>query len=457
MIRLSINRLLGKYKGESLMRRQLMFFAPLAATTILVAMTHSLFNAGLARLPAQDIYIAAFAVAKSFMHIFQSAVAMIPQMVTALVKNSVSYHRVRKFVCLDALIITILLGVFTFSGMAEWFMGNVMGLKGEVLKQSVIILGVLVFFPGAVTLRNFYQGITIKFRMTPLVTLATAIRIIYVVIFILIIRWLAQWISAGILAGIMFLGAGIIESLVLYLGTKFTIKHPGVQLDRDSKNEEKDKPQEPFTTNVILRFFLPLVFTSVIATLTGPIINTGLGRTAHPEVIISAFAIALGLGIIVNSPLYLFHQLPLNFAGGNDAGEIQAVKRFGALLGGLSTAFMLIVAFTPAGMFVLTQWIGATPSISLLSLDVLRWMCLLPGLIVVREYYWGILLSRGHTKIIGRGKMVSLAALAVTMLLVSLFPLPNPAVMGVMGMVAAEGAETIYLYYTVSKEHRNKQ
>ena len=441
---------LRKNKKESLLLEQLIFFVPLGATSLLVAATHSLFNAGLARLADPDIYIAAFAVAKSFMNVFQSAVAMIPQTVTALVKDSTTYNKVRRFIYLDALGITIVLGLFTFSGLARWTIQHAMGLNEEVLEQSVVILGVLILFPATVTMRNFYQGITIKFRMTPLVTLSTVVRIVYVTLFIWIIQWLAKLIPAGILAGIMFLGAGFIESLILYLGTRWTIKDPRIQLDKENYKDTGAVPQ-PFTTGVIMRFFWPLVLTSLIATLTGPIINASLGRTLQPEMIISAYAIAWGLGFIINSPLVMFHQVPLNFIDEDNPATINTVKRFGVALGLFSGVALLLVAFTPAGMYILTKWIGATPATGEMAMDVLRFMCLLPGLMVIREYYWGILMKRHMTKMIGRGKIVSLAALTCAIVLLSFFSLPNPAVIGAIGMVAAESGEIIYLYYNLKK------
>jgi len=45
-----IYNFLRKNKKDSLLLEQLIFFIPLAATSMLVAVTHSLFNAGLARL-----------------------------------------------------------------------------------------------------------------------------------------------------------------------------------------------------------------------------------------------------------------------------------------------------------------------------------------------------------------------------------------------------------------------
>ena len=55
-------------KKTDILLKQIKFFTPLGMTSILIVITHSLFNMALARFPTPEVYISAFAVAKSFMH-----------------------------------------------------------------------------------------------------------------------------------------------------------------------------------------------------------------------------------------------------------------------------------------------------------------------------------------------------------------------------------------------------
>lgn len=95
----------------------------------------------------------------------------------------------------------------------------------------------------------------------------------------------------------------------------------------------------------------------------------------------------------------------LNFIDEDNPYTLHTVKRFGVILVLFSGIALLLVAFTPAGMYILTKWIGATPATGKMAMDVLRFMCLLP----------------------------------------------NPTVIGAIGMVAAESGEIIYLYYNLKK------
>ena len=167
-------------KNEILISQQLKFFTPLAMTSILVVITHSLFNMALARLPSPEIYISAFAVAKSFMHLAESPMMMMRQTITALVDDRESYYRVRKFFLIVGGLIVLTLAAIVLTGAARWVFKNIMGLDGKTLDEAVRILKVLIVFPGVVTFRGFLQGTSIKLRATPLLTLSTIVRIIFI-------------------------------------------------------------------------------------------------------------------------------------------------------------------------------------------------------------------------------------------------------------------------------------
>ena len=153
------------------------FYAPLAASFFLTIVTHSLFNAGLARLPSPELYIAAFAVARSVMHVFESPMIMFSQTASALIEDRVSYVRVRNF-CLLVLGISVsLLAFLAFTGVGRWVFVNIMGISGDTLEAAVAVLRVFVLFPCFSGLKFFLQGSVIRLRRTGWVTIVTVIRI----------------------------------------------------------------------------------------------------------------------------------------------------------------------------------------------------------------------------------------------------------------------------------------
>lgn len=417
-------------------------------TAFLILITHSLFNAGLARLPHPEIYISAFAVAKSLMHLIQSPAMMVRQTVTALIDDKQSFLQVRKFTSiLISLIVVVLISV-AYTGLAPWIFKNIMGITGKTVEVAVIILRVFVLFPIASTLRNFSQGLAIHFNITPLFTVATIVRIIYVTLIVVFIDKIT-FLSPGVIAGLMFLGAILIEALVLLLGNKIYTGNITDAITKITNNRSKDNVD--ITHKFIFSFFWPLIVTSLVKTLTIPIVNMGLARTIKPELALSAFTVAWGFGLIILSPIIMFHQIPINFVDKDNKDMIKIVKKFGLYIGIVITVVFSIISFTNLGYYFLRNIIGVTEEISLLSVDVLKIMVILPFIMLSREFYWGVFIKNHQTKLLGRGKFVNIIFLTITIILLTLFKLQNPAVVGVISIIIGELTEVIYLYFLDQK------
>ncbi len=411
----------------------------------MISMTHSLFNAGLARLPRAEIYISAFAVAKSILFIFQSPVIMIRQTVTSLVNDSQSYYRVRKFVFYLSLIVLGLYALFVFTELSGWVLKNIMGLNGDILKAAVVMLKVFTIFLMSISLREFMRGLAIKFNLNELITLGTVSRIIYVTTMVIFINKFSM-LQPAVVAGLLLAGAGFFEGLTVFLGTKISIKNIAHKLNIHKKSRKKVVPQK-ITGTIIYNYYFPLLLTAFIRQLATPIINTGLGNTINPEIALSVFAVGLGLGNIAISPVIFYHQLPIYFLETNFKINKKAVIKFTLYLGLFLTAIVAILAFSGLGYYILINWIGAGEEISRLALDVLKIMTFLPLIMISREYFWGLFMEKHLTKYVSRGKTINLITLTLTIFIVTFLKPDNPAITGITAKVAAEGAELIYLYY----------
>ncbi|ABR46918.1 hypothetical protein Amet_0693 [Alkaliphilus metalliredigens QYMF] len=433
---------------EISMMEQLRFFLPLGLMQMFISFTHSLFNAACAKLPNPEIYLSAFAIGKNVLLLIQNPVSMIKQTVTALVDDEASYLKIRKFFLMATTVIVLFFALFTLLGGAQWMLANVMGIKGQVLKEAVTILKVFIIFPVVVGLRNFVQGTSIKFRMTPVITLAAFIRVIYVALLLLFIDKLL-WIPGGILIAGLFLSSIIVETLVVCIIMKIMVKNPAKEFEQMKLNQMLDGEERGvISTRLIMSFFIPLSVTALIRTLALPIIDGGLARTVAPEVAISSFAVAWGLGIIISGTLMMFHQVPLNFIKSEGhRGQIRSVKRFAVYVAMVLSIVIGIIAFTPLGVYITHELIGATEEITFLAVDALKIMTLLPLVMTARQYYWGILMRQKRTKIIGKGKIVNVISLTTAVIIGALINPVNPAIIGMIGMVAAEFLESLYLCY----------
>ncbi len=382
------------------------------------------------------------------MHLIQSPAMMVRQTVTALIEDKQSFLQIRKFTTILISLIVLLLTLVAFTGLAPWIFRYVIGIKGKTLEAAVIILRVFVLFPVASTLRNFSQGLAIHFNITPLFTVATIVRIIYVTLIVVFIDKIT-FLSPGVIAGLMFLGAILIEALVLLLGNRIYTGNITEAVAKIATSKTKDNVG--INHKFIFTFFWPLIVTSLIKTLTTPIVNIGLARTTNPELALSAFAVAWGFGLIILSPIFMFHQVPISFIDNDNKDMIKIVKKFGLYIGIVITVVFSIISFTNLGYYFLRNIIGATEEISLLSVDVLKMMVILPFIMLSREFYWGVFIKNHQTKLLGRGKLANVIFLTITIILSAFFKLENPAVVGVIAIIIGELTEVIYLYFLDQK------
>ena len=433
-------------KTKLTVREQLLFFLPLAITSFLIIISHSLFNAGLARLPDPEVMIAAFAVAKSLMHIFQSPVTMIRQTVTALIDRRGNLRITTKFLLLVSASVILLLGITAFSGLSRLIFGSVMGLAGKTLDQAVLMLHILFLFPIMVAIRDYFVGFSLKFRIAPLITIASIIRIIYVLIFIIFIDQMSA-LPPAYLASLMFIGGVAIEAAIMVLGNILLVGSFNKKLDQLQKEQSKKPRSARLTYTTIIYFYLPLIVTRLIQTTIMPIINSGLARTSEPDLSISVFAVAWSLGMIILSPFIMFHQVPLNFIDEDGRSNQRSVQKFALLLALTSAVVLFLIAFTDLGYLILTKLIGTSHQVSILAADVLKLMCLLPFLMAAREYYWGMLMKRRQTIHIWKGKAINLFTILVSVAILIFLAPANAAIIGAIAFICSESAEFIFLYF----------
>jgi len=74
---------------------------------------------------------------------------------------------------------------------------------------------------------------------------------------------------------------------------------------------------------------------------------------------------------------------------------------------------MLLVAPTPLSQFVLSDLIGVTGEVLSKSVDVVLVMCLLPGIIILRNYFHGLLMHHRKTAGMALGGMLRVAGIYV--------------------------------------------
>lgn len=432
--------------------KQLKFYFPLICMAIILYSTGNFINAALARLPSPIVYISAYSVAYSFMFMFQSPLHLISPTIASLAGNAPNYKQVRRFAIIITTAIAAIMFIFLATGLTRAVFGYAFQLSGKTLDEAVKIFAVFILYPVGLLLKDFNQGIMIKFSKTWLMPVSSGVRVLTLILLVAVIKHLT-FIPTAILAGGILICSLYTDALTSLIGVKATVKNVVKAFEkRENLRPVKDESFNSIQNNTltlfgIWRFYWPLIITSLFNTLNLPIINTALGQTPEPEVTISTFSVAWGLYTLIVSPVTEFYQVPIGFIKPEDPKSRHAVKRFAFLLGTVITVLFIIVGFTPVGMYIFTVWIGVDRNIANLAKRVIQIATVLPLLIVFIQFLTGEMMKNQTTKPLSKGKTINLVTLTLV-LLIALLSSTNMAIAGIVAVVCASLAELVYLYFS---------
>ncbi|NLK69421.1 MAG: hypothetical protein GX283_09730 [Clostridiaceae bacterium] len=430
---------------------QLKFYFPLICMAVILSSTGTFVNSALARLSQPLVYISAFSVANSFMTMFQSPLYMISPTIASLADNANKYKQVRKFAVIITLTVTCIMFIFRASGLTRAIFSNIFQLSGKTLNEAVKIFSVFILYPIGLFMKDFSQGVMIKFKKTWLMPVSSIIRVLTLILFVVTVEHLT-FIPTALLAGAILICSLYTDAFTSLIGIKATVKNVPKAFEAQS-NLANEKPAnevqgDTLTLSNVWRFYWPLIITSFFHTLNSPIINASLGQTVDPDFTISTFSVAWGLCHLISSPLTEFYQVPIGFMKADDSMSEVAVKRFAIFLGIIFTALFLIIGFTGVGMHILTVLIGVEERVAHIANTMIKIATILPVLTVLIQYQTGVMMKNQTTKPLSKGKAINLIALTLILLVSLLLGVENMAIGSIVATVCSYLAELTYLYFS---------
>ncbi|MFC2171856.1 hypothetical protein ACFLU6_04410 [Acidobacteriota bacterium] len=173
--------------------------------------------------------------------------------------------------------------------------------------------------------------------------------------------------------------------------------------------------EHQLTIRQILKFYLPLVLTAQMMTLSAPIINTGLGRSDDPKLAIAAYAVGFILSLFLHSPLFVTQQVTTALS--KNRRNFLAIARF-FLTGSVILSILdTVVAQTLLGDIIFVDLIGATPRISVEAKIVVQILAPIPVLIAVRGIFQALAIQRKRTILVTASTFSRLLILITAMLI----------------------------------------
>lgn len=200
----------------------------------------------------------------------------------------------------------------------------------------------------------------------------------------------------------------------------------------------------------VLRFYLPLCFTSVANMSTNSIVNAGLARTADPTIALAAYGVARGVLSMIDS--FLQTVRPAAVALIRDDRSYRMVRVVVALQALFMTLGIAATAFTPLGDWLFVTVLGVAPPVARgarLAMAVfvpmpacMAWRCFQQGLLIAHKVTTHVLLGALSRPILCAALIFGLVALGDG--------LPG-VVAGAVALVAVIFAEGVILRFVIDR------
>jgi len=404
-----------------------LFFFPLVLNIQLMSVSHSIINAGLARLENAVVVLAGFSVAM-VLHLFVASPSYQNHTITiAMVRGRKSLIGMILFMLLIATWVSILLALLAFSPVGTFILNRLLGVTPEVARGAREALGLLVFLPFVTGLRGICQGLVIRVRRTGLVSFATAVRIVMLFAYL----WLGQlWFSGTQVAALALLACVSTETLVIAFFA-WRIKLPAEQ---DDENSFAD----------ILRYGLPLAYSSGMQQTVPLLINAIISRLPDGTLALAAFGVIRGFLFLLAGPMRNLQQAYLTLV--RQASDSELLRHFFIKVSIGMALIMLLIAWPLNGPVL-----GTVMGLDLDMRHYITWpltaCALFPFLYGATNLLRGWFAGAHLTARLGRSTFYKALLMVVLWPVIVIPPLPLPGIAAaIFLLLAAELFEMGYLY-----------
>jgi hypothetical protein len=365
-----------------------LFWAPLAATWLMMAAEGPFLAAVIARLADPKFNLAAHGVAFAFAILIEAPVIMLMSAATALVEDSTSYRKLRNFANALNLSTTVALLILLLPPVYDFVALGALGLPGPVAEIGYDALWFYLPWPAAIGVRRFLQGVLIRSGRTRLVAIGTVIRLA-------IMAGVAALLAvgtdlAGASVGAAALSSGVVvEALVARWMARRDIR------------ELRETPEPPggapsLSYRDIAGFYTPLALTSLIGLAVQPMLTFFMGRASAPVESLAVFPVVNALGFLFRSLGLAWQDAAIALLG-RDREHLPELGRFTAVLGLGATAALTAIVFTPLAVVWFETISGLTPDLAAYAYTPARLAVPVVALSVAMSFERSILIKGRRT------------------------------------------------------------
>ena len=362
----------------------------------------------IARMPGPEFNLGAYGVAFALAILIEAPVIMLMSAATSLVKDRISYLKMRNFSRGLILGTTLLLLIVLVPGVYRWLTETLLQLPAEVADLTYGALWFFLPWPSAIGYRRFLQGVLIRAGKTRLVAVGTLIRLLAMTVAALLGYLLLD--IPGAWVGGLALGTGVtVEAIAARFMAAETVR------DLLAEEGNSEYTGRTVTYRAIATFYLPLALTSLIGLTIQPLLTFFMGRSVSPVESLAIYPVVHSLSFFFRSVGFAYQDAAIALIG-ERFEHYRELRRFCFTLGAVTTAGLALVAFTPLFQLWFTVLSGLTPELTSFALIPARIIVPLPFLSVLLSFQRAILVEGRRTQHITWASVIEVTTVAVLFL-----------------------------------------
>lgn len=368
-------------------RKIFLFWIPLAATWLMMAMEGPFVSALIARLPNEIPNLAAYGVALPLAWLIEAPILMLLSASTALVKDRNSYIKLRTFSLIMNAFVTLTMLIVCIPAVFDFLGVGVIGLPQEVSDLTHSAMVMFSPWPALVGIRRFYQGVLIRSNQTKHVAFGTVIRLSTMIVAGAILYQLSDMSGAAIGGAAHTIGA-FFELVAIWI-----MARPAIRSLKATENVD----DRELTQQDILRFYLPLAVTPMLMFTAQPVITFFLTTSRFSTESLAVMPVMISLNFIFNSLAISYMEAAIALSG-NRYQHAHKTGKFALGLGiGMSTIMMLI-AFTPLAGILFEDILGLSTTLTTFAIPAAQIAFVLPVIRSLNSFMQAVHLIGRHTR-----------------------------------------------------------
>ncbi len=375
------------------MRAYWQFYWPLALTGLAMVLSVQFQNAALARFPDAVTELAVFALAYGTFGFFRASLNFVNQLSNVYARSRYGARKTLRFVVIASALLTSVLLALGHMDAGERLLRWIYGIDTDLSARVTEYLRYLAPLVLLSALRFYYTGLLIQARLTGWVTLLNAMFLT------LVIAGLVLGFSLGLRPVLVLVGSEAAAMLAHLAGT-LLVTRARYRLPTTAEHEH-------LSYRELTGFFLPVSATGVMFALSRPVLYAFVSRTPGGILAIAAMRVGFDFSMLFQQAANQFRHFFVTFG----LDDLPRKRRFMALVCAGITGLMLVFAVTPLSNLIWQDLMRIPADVRALSVDVILVMCLMPAVIIFRNYFHGRLMVERRTTGMAAGAILRVAAI----------------------------------------------